>query len=42
MDLTAMTLLREHKVALQVFNLLEGTNLEDVLAGKQIGTLVSV
>jgi uridylate kinase len=40
MDHTAVTLCRENNIPIIVFDLSQSDNLEGVIAGKQIGTLV--
>lgn len=41
MDLTAITLCKENKLPIVVFNMNEENNLQRLLSGEEIGTIVS-
>ena len=41
MDLTAITLCKENKIPIQVFNIKEPGTLKELILGSKIGTLVS-
>ena len=41
MDLTAITLCKENKIPIQVFNIKETGTLKELILGSKIGTLVS-
>ncbi len=41
MDMTAFTLCRENNIPIIVFNILDPSSIEDIIAGKDVGTLVS-
>ena len=41
MDLTAITLCKENKIPIQVFNIKESGTLKELILGSKIGTLVS-
>ena len=41
MDLTAITLCKENKIPIQVFNIKESGHFKEIVLGSKIGTLVS-
>jgi uridylate kinase len=41
MDLTAITLCEENKMPIRVFDGTKGSNIYDVLTGKDLGTLIN-
>ena len=41
MDATALTLARDHKLPINVFNVTKSNALKDIICGKKVGTLIS-
>jgi uridylate kinase len=41
MDATALTLSRDHKLPIKVFNVNKQNALKDIICGEKIGTLIS-
>ena len=41
MDATALTLARDHKLPINVFNVTTSNALKDIICGEKIGTLIS-
>ena len=41
MDATALTLARDHKLPINVFNVTKSNALKDIICGEKVGTLIS-